>query len=1022
MKTLNSTYAFILVMLMTVSVKKVHGQGNDPCTATLLTVGPTCATISGSNTGATNSVIPDATCDGGNSNGDIWYTAIVGANGTLIIKTTPGTLTDIGMAIYTGSTCSALTFNSCTAGGSPGFNNMPFKSLSGLTPGSEVWIRLWDVGNDETGTFNICAYVNCSASVTITGPSTGCSASSNQLCATAGFSSYSWTGGSTSSCINVNSTAIYTVTVTDADGCTATDTHSFTALTSPTVTITGPSSGCTADSPQLCTPAGFTTYAWSNGGAVRCITPTSSATYSVTVTAANGCTASDTHPITIFSSPSVTVTGPPSKCSGGPETLCVPGGYSSYLWSGSETTNCIVPNSSGTYSVTVTDANGCTASASQPLTVHQSPSITVSGPAAACPGTNPQLCVAGGFSTYSWTGGGTSNCINPSTTGTYVCTVTDGFGCTASDSLSITIYPAASVSITGPSSACEGTPVQLCTPATFTTYSWSNGGTSECTTPASTGNYTVIVTDANGCTASNNLNFTLNPKPSSSITGPTSTCNGASAQLCAPAGSTFYLWSNGNTNSCITATTTGNYSVVVTGANGCTSSSTLSLTVFPPYAMTISGPTTACRSANPQLCATAGTFTYLWSNGETTQCISPTVSGTYTVISTNQNGCTRTASKGLTIYASLNATIIGPSSACNGSEIPLCGPNGSSSFLWSTGDTTECIDVTNNGVYSVTISDVHGCTASASKAVTFSSTFSVDVTGPPSGCNGSNSQLCVPSGYRHYIWNTGDTTKCIFVDSAGSYSVTVEDQVGCIATDTFSIVFNQPPSVTISGTTIICNNSLANWCATPGFSEYLWSNGGTGECINISSAGNYSVEAIDSNGCTATDSAPLIVVDISPAIILSGGYLICDTVNPHYRYSWTINGQPTGCTGDSCAPTFSGIYSVNVTDTILGCSEAASFNYVLPGIQNNITGDYDISIYPNPFHNREFKINIKNCASEKINIDVYNAYGKNVYKGMFPITSDDETKTIQLSSDGAGVYYIYLQTKNGVLVKKIIKG
>jgi hypothetical protein len=224
MKNHYSFTAILVILLTSTFNTKVSGQ-DDPCSATALTVGITCASINANNTGATNSVVPDATCNGGVSDGDVWFTALVGANGTLVVKLSPGTLTDVGMAIYTGTSCSALTFNSCTAGGNPSSPNMPMKSLSGMTPGSEVWIRVWDVDNDDVGTFNICAYVNCSASVTITGAATGCSANLTQICATAGFASYSWTGGTTLSCLNVNSTGTYTVTATDADGCTATDSH-----------------------------------------------------------------------------------------------------------------------------------------------------------------------------------------------------------------------------------------------------------------------------------------------------------------------------------------------------------------------------------------------------------------------------------------------------------------------------------------------------------------------------------------------------------------------------------------------------------------------------------------------------------------------------------------------------------------------------------------------------------------------------------------------------------------------------
>ena len=1018
----NRKYAHHLFFLLILNIlySKSFGQGNDPCTAVLLTVGTTCSPISASNAAATNSSVPVATCDGGSSSGDVWFSAIVGANGTLNIKTTPNTLTDIGMAIYTGSSCSALTLNSCTAGDSPGFPLMPFKSLSGLTPGSEVWIRLWDVNNDETGTFNICAYVTCSASVSVTGPASGCTATTSQLCATTGFSTYSWTGGGTTSCINVTNTGTYTVTATDADGCTATDSKSFTAVVSPTVSITGPSTGCTGDNIQFCVPAGFTNYTWSNGGATRCISPTSTGTYTVTATSGNGCTASDSQSLTVYTSPSITVTGPPSKCSNGTEQLCVPAGYSVYSWSNGGNGTCISPTVSGTYTATVTDANGCTASASQPMTVHTAPAITITGPATACPGSNPQLCVAGGYSSYSWTGGGSSNCISPVATGNYTATVTDGFGCTGSSSQMITIFTAPSVTITGPSSACDGQAAQLCTPTGFISYNWSNGGTNNCITPASTGSYTAIVTDGNGCTASNNFSFTLKALPLSTISGPSSSCNGVAAQLCAPAGNAFYLWSNNSNNSCISTATSGVYSVVVTGSNGCTSSSSFPLTVFPPYAMTVSGPTTACSGSNIQLCASSGNYTYLWSNGSTTACINPTLSGTYTVVSTSINGCTKSASKGLTVYSPLNARITGPSSACIGSTIPLCGSNGSSSYTWSTGETTDCINVNSNGVYTVTISDLHNCTASASQAVTFSSSFSFNIVGPISGCTGSNSELCVPTGYTSYVWNTGELTECISVNTPGNYSVTVSDPVGCMSTDSFDLAFNPPPSVNITGgSSIICKNSLTSWCSTPGFPTYMWSNGGTQSCVIVFKDTTYTVQVTDTNGCTATASASLVVVNISPEIIQSNLLLICDTFNTQYTYSWLINGLSSGCSGDSCTPTFTGTYSVIVNDTVSGCSETATYNYIDIGI-NKIENNFGITIYPNPFTGNEFKLDLINFNSQKTNVEIFNSMGSVIFKDEFIVTSDLFSHTITLPFKITGVYYAYIRSKGRVLVKKIV--
>ncbi len=994
------------------------GGGDDPCTATVLTVGTTCSPVSATNTGATNSSVPDVACDGGSSDGDIWFSAVIGASGSITISTNPGTLTDVGMAIYGGANCSSLSFISCTAGGNPSHPAMPVKTLTGLTSGNTIWIRLWDVDNDETGSFDICAVV-CSASVTVTGPTSGCSGDNNQLCATAGFSSYTWSTGETTQCINVNSSNTYTVTVTDANGCSATDSENFTALPSPSVSITGPAAGCSDDNIQLCAANGFSHYEWSNGDTTSCISPAMSGNYTVEVTAANGCTASDAHAVTIYTSPSVAITGPPSKCANGNDQLCVPNTFSGYSWSSGAVSSCINPNTSGTYTVTVTDAHGCTATNSHAIAVHSNPAPIVTGPSSACPGTGAQLCATGGFSSYSWSNGSTTSCVNPSTSGTYTVTVTDGFGCTGTDDASITIHPAASVSISGPSSVCIGLTGQLCVPSGYANYNWSNGGTSTCITTNTPGTYTVIVTDGNGCTATDSRAFSIDSLPSSAITGPATSCNGASVQLCAPAGHASYLWSNSSNSSCITTSTSGTYTVTVTGVNGCTSSSSHALTVYPLFAITISGPSTACSGTNTQLCATSGPYTYQWSNGATTSCINPTVSGTYSVVATNTNGCSRTASKGLTVYSPLNASITGPTSACTGSVVPLCASPGATSYAWSTGATTDCINVNSNGTYSVIISDVHNCTASSSVTVSFSSTFNVDITGPATGCMGSLATICVPSGYASYAWNTGDTTECIDVSTPGNYSVTVHDPIGCVANSFYNLTFSPLPTISITGPATICKGGIANWCATSGYPDYLWSNGGTGECINVSDAQLYTITVVDSNGCSNTSGATLEVIDMSPDIIESNNLLICDTFNSNFTYSWLINGNPANCFSDTCTPTFSALYTVIVTDTVSDCSESATYTYVNTTGVFNHDEDYSVVLYPNPFSGNRFFV-ATNRIEKEITVEVFDMTGKLSYKNRYNPKATNSLFEIELPEPAAGLYYVYIRMNDKFLVRKIV--
>jgi hypothetical protein len=985
---------------------------DDPCTATALTVGATCTPEGGSNVGATNSSVPDVACDGGSSDGDVWFSATVPAGGAVTIITNPGTLVDVGMAIYTGANCSSLSFNSCITGGNASYPAMPYKALSGLTPGSTIWIRVWDVNNDQSGTFTICA-VTCNLSVSINGQVTGCSATQTQQCANTTYATYLWTGGATTQCINVNSTGTYTLTVSDNNGCIASASQSYTAVPSPTVTISGGATACTGNNPQLCVPSNsYSSVNWSSGDTTTCISP-ATGNYTVTVTAANGCTATDSHAITVYTSPSVSVTGPPSKCANGGEQLCAPAGFVTYSWSSGDLTNCMTPISTGIYSVIVSDVHGCTSSSSHSITVRSIPSFSVTGPANSCPNLGVQLCTPGGYNAYLWSDGSTTNCITPSVTGTYTATVTDPFGCTNSASKHITIHASPGVTITGPSNACVGSNPQLCANAGFSSYNWSNGGTTNCINPSSSGTYTVVVTDNNGCTAASNQLFTLDTLPLSTITGPTISCNGSAAQLCAPAGNSSYIWSNSGTTSCINTNISGNYTVTVTGANSCTSSSSHSLTVVPAFAMSVTGPTTACSGSNPQLCATNGNYTYQWSSGETTQCISPAVSGSYTVIATNSSGCTRSSTRGLTVYSPLNAVINGPTSACIGSNVPLCATTGANGYVWNTGATTDCINVNSSGTYTVTMTDANGCTAVVTKQVTFSSTFNVNISGPASGCNGFSSELCVPSGYTSYIWSTGDTVPCITVNSAGNYSVTIHDPVGCVANSFYNLSYNPPPTVSIAGPAGVCINGTVNWCAPAGFASYQWSNGGTSDCINVSQDTAYTVEVTDSNGCYATASRNLQLVSFSPNIFEINNLLICDTFNAGFTYEWLINGQPTTCTGDTCSPTLSGLYSVVVTDAGSGCSETATYNYIFNSVViNELDG---MNMYPNPFSSQmSFDLSRVHQIASLI---VYDAVGSLILSQQL---ESGRINSLDLSFLSNGIYYFHLKTASGEMIRKMI--
>jgi citrate lyase gamma subunit len=337
--------------------------------------------------------------------------------------------------------------------------------------------------------------------------------------------------------------------------------------------------------------------------------------------------------------------------------LTVTGGTATYtyLWSNNSTIQDPLNLVAGTYSVTVTDANGCTATTSatitQPAAVLALSSTQVD---VLCNGNNTgsiDLTVTGGTATYTYLWSNSSTIEDPQnlTSGTYSVTVTDANGCTATTSATIT-QPAAvlALSSTQVDVLCNGNntgSVNLTVTGSNGpyTYLWSNGSTIEDPQNLTSGTYSVTVTDANGCTATTSSTITQPAVAMAlSSTQVDVLCNGnntGSINLTVTGGTTTYtyLWSNGSIIEDPQNLTSGTYNVTVTYANGCTGTTSATITQ-PSAALTLS--TTQvdvlCNGNNTgsiDLSVTGGTspYTYLWSNNATIEDILNLVAGTYSV-------------------------------------------------------------------------------------------------------------------------------------------------------------------------------------------------------------------------------------------------------------------------------------------------------------------------------------------------------------------------------------------------------
>jgi len=426
--------------------------------------------------------------------------------------------------------------------------------------------------------------------------------------------SYIWNG------VTYTASGVYTKTSLNSAGCPNTATLILTINSTVNIALTA--SACTS-------------YSWFG------ITYTISGVYTHSSTNSAGCIEIKTLTLTISPLTSVSVTTPTSViCSGASTSLTATGG-TSFIWmpgSLSGSTVTVSPVSSTTYTVTASNAAGCTRTATKSISVLAKPTVTISASSnTICAGSNVTLS-AGGASSYSWTPGGSTGSslsVSPLVTTTYTVTGMNSSGCTNTATKTITVnpLPAISISVTS-ASICLGSSTVI-TAGGANTYSWMPGslsGTSVTVTPTSTKTYTVTGTSTSGCTKTSTRTITVNALPTVTIaTSDQVLCAGSPVTLTGGGAST-YNWAPGTltgTSITVSPTATTTYTVTGMNASGCTK--------------------TATRTIAVNQLTTAGSQTITSCNSYSWNGVTYTESGIYTFTSLNNSGCTNTATLTLTI-------------------------------------------------------------------------------------------------------------------------------------------------------------------------------------------------------------------------------------------------------------------------------------------------------------------------------------------------------------------------------------
>jgi|GEM_PF-613847 len=858
-------------------------------------------------------------------------------------------------------------------------------NANSLTVGNDYYVMV-DGWSGDICNYNIQAISGVALPDIVAVPGTICPGQSSILTAPTGATGYTWepTGQNTQTIsVSPGTQMTYTCYVGGVCGYKQTLTKTVYLYTVPSVSINAGAAITTCGTQTITlTGGGASTYSWSTGNTSTSFTvaPSGNTTYSVIGTSVNGCTNTASSTVTVNTVPSLTIASTSNTiCNGGSTNLTV-SGANTYVWSPSASLSASTgtavtasPTVTTNYTVVGTAANGCTNSAVYSVTVNPKPTVSSTTTGSVVCNGNSVTLNGTGASSYTWTGGVTDGvAFTPTITTTYTVTGTNATtGCTNTAVRTITVNTPPIVSSTTSNSViCNGASITL-SGTGASTYTWTGGVSNGVAfSPTVTTTYTVTGTAANGCTNTAVRTITVNPLPTVGTTASNSViCKGSSTTLNGTGAST-YTWTGGISNGVtFSPTVTTTYTVTGTDANGCVNTSVTTITVnsIPTSTVSTSG-TITCVTNTINLNSSLSGQSYTWTAPSGSSISGGTANsqnaigqgaGTYTLLVQSSAGCNYTT----TLAANINTTT--PSASATGgtltcaqtSTVLVGGPTSGVTYSWSgpgiLGSTTSAnVTATVVGTYSlITTSTVNGCPSSSVAVATVTNNLTT-----PTVTAGSNQTITCAAptvtlsgsatGGSNLSWSNGATTNTTTVGGSGTYTLTATNPAtGCFATSTVQVAPSAgTPTGTLSAVTnsITCTNTnvAISITSTSTPISILWSGPGitgstTTPSTTVSQGGTYTVTLTNTlSSCSApytivvpTNTAPVVAsANIAPSTSItcttSSVTLSSTPTGTNYTYLWTGPNVISGGTTANPIVGTGGNYSVTVTNTITGCTNA----------------------------------------------------------------------------------------------------
>jgi hypothetical protein len=443
----------------------------------------------------------------------------------------------------------------------------------------------------------------------------------------------------------------------------------------------------------------------------------------------------------------------------------------------------------------------------------------------------------------------------------------------------------------------------------------------------------------------------------------------------------------------------------------------------------------------------SGNYTYSWTSDPTgftsdqaNPVVSPQVTTTYYVTVSDGNFVLQDQIT-ITVLAIPVINLGQDVSICAGFSAILDAGTGFSHYLWSTGQSTQSIEVSQAGDYWVEVTNSFGCSNRDTIALNVNPLPAVNLGQDGILCEGTSATISAGTGFATYLWSTGETTSYINVSEPGEYWVIVAEANGCSNADTINLVLGQKPVVSLGNDHSFCEGTSVTLDAGSGFAQYLWNNGATTQTISVNLGGDYWTEVTDGNGCSNRDTVSLTMNPLPqvPQTIsgpTSVDYYVsqtsdftCTESNFADNYEWTLDPVSAGIISGSSTTTGQVTWSAGFTGTanisVRGTNScgAGSYSQTYPvsvytsqgiGEKEIISG---IKLYPNP-NDGEFVLEFNSVKAQALKFQMTTSIGNRILDNKEDIPAGLYRKDFNMNNLPAGTYYLMILDKNGRLLNR----